>query len=727
MNHSSYAMRFTTFAILVLVRLSTPAGAGEIFTQQPTIAASQVRGEVAPKPDTPSPDRSNLKGGPLPTWIWGPDANQQYVLTQEFDGGSTNARLKASSDNQMTLFVNGQRVASSDEWQQPVEVDIQKHLQPGKNVLRAEVANAGGIAAFACKLALSMPDDTVRYVVSNEKWSATEKSKPEQQVAIKSHGTMGVSPWGDVFSKPIGLVARDRDIFNVPDGFQVELLYTVPKETLGSWVNITSDPKGRLIVSDQGDLGLCRVTPAPIGSQQETQVERLDIKIDGKQISGAHGLLFAFDSLYVVCNGGPGSGLYRCRDTNGDDQFDKVEKLKDIPGGGEHGPHAVRLSPDGKSLYICAGNHTRLPFEVKTNAPPQTMGGVRSEQLRATLPEGLTSRLMPNRDEDLLLPRQWDGGGHAAGVLAPGGWIAKTDPDGQNWEVFSSGYRNEFDFAFNADGEIFAYDADMEWDFGSPWYRPTRVTHATSGSEFGWRSGTGKWPTYYIDSLPPVIDIGPGSPVGVEFGYGTKFPAKYQKALYICDWTFGTMYAIHLTPSGSSYTATKEEFVSRTPLPLTDCTVGKDGALYFTIGGRGAQSELVPRDLRRQGIDRSGRTRRTRRIRRIARKLRHEIETYHVGDHRRRESARILLDAFGPSRPHIRSRHIRYAALAWRSNIKIFDRGKEMRGKDQGVGFRRTRKQCDDHRRCRSRSTRRNSAELRNCSRRLDEARLLQR
>ena len=55
---------------------------------------------------------------------------------------------------------------------------------------------------------------------------------------------------------------------------------------------------------------------------------------------------------------------------------------------------------------------------------------------------------------------------------------------------------------------------------GSPWYRPTRVTHATSGSEFGWRSGTGKWPAYYIDSLPGMIDIGPGSPVGVEFGYG---------------------------------------------------------------------------------------------------------------------------------------------------------------------------------------------------------------
>jgi putative heme-binding domain-containing protein len=90
-----------------------------------------------------------------------------------------------------------------------------------------------------------------------------------------------------------------------------------------------------------------------------------------------------------------------------------------------------------------------------------------------------------------------------------------------------------------------------------------------------------------------MIDIGPGSPVGVEFGYGAKFPAKYQKALFICDWTFGTMYAIHITPSGSTYSATKEEFLSRTPLPLTDvCINPADGAMYFTIGGRGTQSEL---------------------------------------------------------------------------------------------------------------------------------------
>src|SRR5690606_20080829 len=130
----------------------------------------------------------------------------------------------------------------------------------------------------------------------------------------------------------------------------------------------------------------------------------------------------------------------------------------------------------------------------------------------------------------------------------------------------SIGYRNQYDIAFNADGELFSYDADMEWDFGAPWYRPTRAVHSTSGSEFGWRSGTGKWPAYYEDSLPAVVDLGPGSPVGVAFGYGAKFPAKYQKALYLLDWTYSMIYAIHLTPDGSSYKATTEEFAVGQPM-----------------------------------------------------------------------------------------------------------------------------------------------------------------
>ena len=381
--------------------------------------------------------------------------------------------------------------------------------------------------------------------------------------------------------------ANDAPPFTVPEGFVVERVFAVPRDELGSWICLTTDAKGRLIASDQGDKGLVRITPAPVDGSRPTLVERIPVPL-----SSAQGLLWAFDSLYVVCNGGPGSGLYRVTDSDGDDMPDAVEKLRSFEGAGEHGPHTVLLSPDGQRLFVLCGNHTKLPFTVTNVTEPLTMGGIRADQRRVQLPADGASRLPANWDEDQIIPRMWDASGHAVGLLAPGGYVASTDPDGRSWEIWTAGYRNPYDMAFNADGELFLYDADMEWDFGTPWYRPTRINHATSGSDLGWRSGSGKWPAAFPDSLPALVDIGPGSPVGVAFGYGTAFPEKYQKALFACDWTFGTMYAIHLEPTGSTYAGTKEEFLSRTPLPLTDLTVGHDGSLYFAVGGRGGQSEL---------------------------------------------------------------------------------------------------------------------------------------
>ena len=389
-------------------------------------------------------------------------------------------------------------------------------------------------------------------------------------------------------------------------GFQVELLYSVPQASQGSWVNMTVDPRGRLLVSherfqvtDQGG-SLYRVTPPALGGDPaETKVQKLKAPI-----GAAHGLLYAFDSLYVMVNAGNKSGLYRLRDTNSDDEFDELKLLRKLQGGGEHGPHAVLLSPDGKSLTVCAGNHTD-PTEFQT------------------------SRVPSNWQEDQLLPRMWDAGGHAVGRMAPGGWISRVDPEGNNWELLSSGYRNEFDIAFNSDGELFTFDADMEWDIGSPWYRPTRVNHVVSGSEFGWRSGTGKWPEYYPDSLGAVVDIGPGSPTGIVFGTGAKFPAKYQRALFLCDWSYGLIYAVHMTPSGASYTATAEQFATAAPFAVTDMIVNPhDGALYVTVGGRGTQSglyritykgaastELVPFEVNPQGAS--------------ERSLRRKLEAHH--------------------------------------------------------------------------------------------------
>lgn len=373
----------------------------------------------------------------------------------------------------------------------------------------------------------------------------------------------------DAVSEKAGNKATPTDRIKVAKGFKAELLYSVPGDTQGSWVNLCTDHKGRLLVSDQFG-GLYRITPPPAG---ET-LTSADVQPVAADIRAVNGMVWAFDALYVGVNDYEKkipSGLYRISDSNGDDNLDKVELLREMGARGDHGVHAIVPSPDGKSLFLVTGNNTKPTQFAENSQVPQIWG------------------------EDHLLPSFPDGRGHNRGVLAPGGIIYRVDPDGKNFEAYSNGFRNIFDAAFNRDGELFTYDADMEYDFNVPWYRPTRICQVTSGSEYGWRNGAGKRPTFYPDNLPPVLDIGPGSPTGVTFGYGAKFPAKYQNALYALDWSWGKLYAVHLEqqPNGASYNATKEEFLTGAPLPITDAIIHPgDGSMYFTIGGRRVQSGL---------------------------------------------------------------------------------------------------------------------------------------
>ena len=350
----------------------------------------------------------------------------------------------------------------------------------------------------------------------------------------------------------------------VAPGFAVELLYSVPAATMGSWVCLAVDPQGRLITADQYGR-LYRVSLPAKGSAGSPRIESIDV-----DVGMAQGLLCAFGSLYVMANDQNLSrvGLYRVRDSDGDDRYDSVEVLRHLEGNGEHGPHGIVLAPDGLSLLVCCGNMTKLPAVGWSRVP----------------------RVW---DEDQVLPPMSTPGGMFAELRAPGGWVARVSPDGLGWEVVATGFRNHYDIAVSPEGELFTYDSDMEWDVGTPWYRPTRVNHVVSGGEFGWRTGTGPWPAWHPDSVGAVVDIGPGSPTGVAFGTHAAFPEKYQRALFLCDWSYGTIYAVHLTPSGASYTGTPERFISAAPLPVSDIVVNPmDGAMYFTIGGRRTQSAL---------------------------------------------------------------------------------------------------------------------------------------
>ncbi len=408
---------------------------------------------------------------------------------------------------------------------------------------------------------------------------------------------------------PKGNVTKPEALDTLP-GFKVEIVRVADAATEGSWISIAKDPKGRLLVGGERKEPISRLT---IADGKVAKAEILKIPL-----GEVMGMLFAFDSLYINGRGNAPDGhevfgLWRCRSTKGGDEFDKIELLREWKGGGgDHGAHAILLNPDKRHLNVLCGNFVDVPADVLPTSPHR------------------------NYADDLVLPRAEDGNGFGAGRKPPGGFVVRMDPDGGNCELVASGERNTYCVAFNHDGELFGFDSDMEWDWGTPWYRPVRVFHATSGADHGFREGASKWPEYYHDSLPATVTIGIGCPTGVAFGTGAKFPAKYQRAFFIQDWTYGRLIAVHLTPLGASYGGTWENFVApkslreksgKTPLNMTGLVIGDDGAMYFTVGGRHTQGALfrvtytgteptTPADLH----DSNGND---------ARALRHKLESFH--------------------------------------------------------------------------------------------------
>ena len=533
---------------------------------------------------------------PLPEWIW---HDRQVGETPPRSGQSEGvfmrktftvpsalqrAELKVCGDDEAAVFLNGRQIIVAKQRPQgwttvnyaASAISAGEFLKVGENTIAVRASNTGGPAGVIVRIEITLGYNQTRWLISDTSWLTTLHADEgwEQPGASASGwrparriGVEGDNPWFEVMNPPTTATE-----LTLPPGFKSEIVRMAKPED-GSWVAMTKDDRGRLIVSPQKLSegawgGMWRFTLDADGHVAKEE------KI-GLPIGAAQGLCCVNGALYVngysPTTAEENHALYRVRDTDGDDRFDRIEPLKALYNSGgvrsSHGPHGVEPGPDG-SLYHISGDYSR-PVEGTAADSPHT-----------------------HYAEDLLLPRSWDASGHAIGKVAPMGTVQRFDREGKRWQLFAAGFRNPYDIAVNVDGEIFTYDADMEYDLGLPWYRPTRVYHVVSGGEYGHREGTGKWPYYYPDSLPPVVDIGLGSPTGVCFGTGSHFPPRYQRALFMGDWAWGNIFAVHLQPEGASYKATFEKFATGRPLNVVDLLIGADGALYFITGGNDTRSGL---------------------------------------------------------------------------------------------------------------------------------------
>lgn len=349
--------------------------------------------------------------------------------------------------------------------------------------------------------------------------------------------------------------ATPASAISVMPGFHVELLRSA-QEGEGSWISLTFDDQGRIILSDD-TAGLKRLTLADDPTAITVQ------PLDGTQsLRHCRGVLYAHQSLYVCET--DGQGIHRLQDLDGDGVYEHQQLIVPLVYQSRygHGANHLRLGPDGM-IYVAIGNDVFYPDAVRADSP------------------------YLQTHNDWMLPNPHDG------VADPrSGFILKISPDGQVRTVLCGGLRNQVDIDFNSDGELFTWDADMEWDVGQPWYRPTRINHIVPGGEYGWRWGSGKWPNWFPDSLPSNLDTGLGSPAGIAFGTASHWPERFRRALYAADWQHGRLLLIEFTESGASYQGDYQVLAEGSPLNICDLEFGPDGALYFITGGRGSQSGL---------------------------------------------------------------------------------------------------------------------------------------
>jgi len=576
-----------------------------------------------------------------PQWIWSPDQESGSVpqgtcyFRKAFAlEAPTGGDLKIAADDEYEAYLNGRRIGTGSATETLDQYDVGNFLRSGANLLAVRVNNTqGATAALGVRLTVRDRARGLLTVASDASWLTNVWPLPLWHTPLyndsrwanaQALGLVGATPpWDDVpparthiaglmppedapaapvAEPPVAAAASPTSSSRkgkvpVPTSLappapspappappadaagtaasqpapaktsaaseeQFVVEQVLDDQSTGSLLAVTFNEFGHAIASrEQGGLLLIH---------DSNRDELLDqVRVASDQIKDCRGLLCLNGELFATGLGPEGLALYRLTDQDRDGQFDRVRAVLKFEGhGGRYGPHGVVLGTDG-FLYVAVGCQARPAAELGRDSP------------YCDFYEG-----------DLVQPRYDDPDAKMAQVRAPAGMILRLTPDGKHLQAVAGGLHDAADLAFDELGELFAQDSEAAADAGLPWFRHAAVYHVLPGAEYGWRSGSAKWPEHFIDRLPPTLETGRGVVTGMAFYNHDAFPEEYQNALFIANWTHGRISALKLKPHGGSYTAAAELFVDDPTLHVTDMAVGPDGALYFVTGDQGEAGGL---------------------------------------------------------------------------------------------------------------------------------------
>ena len=267
----------------------------------------------------------------------------------------------------------------------------------------------------------------------------------------------------------------------------------------------------------------------------------------------AGGLLINGDDLYVAV----GPDLWRMKDKNGDGIEDEKTSISHgygvHIGFGGHGMSGVEMGPDGR-IYWQIG-------DIGFNGTDQT-------------------------------GKKWE--------YPNSGVIARSNPDGSDFEIFAAGNRNTHEFVFDEYANLISEDNDGDHPGESE-----RLVYIVNGADIGWRSNWqyGKYRdpdnnTYKVwmeekmymprfegqpAYITPCIKNFVNGPTGMVYNPGTALSPKYKNTFFIAEFVGNPaksgVHSFKLNPKGASFELGETKKILGGILP-TGLDFGPDGSLY---------------------------------------------------------------------------------------------------------------------------------------------------
>lgn len=287
------------------------------------------------------------------------------------------------------------------------------------------------------------------------------------------------------------------------------------------------------------------------GVADQTQLVVDDFNDEVTDVAG--GVLSHGDDLYVAV----APDLWRMKDKNGDGIEDEKTSISNgygvHIGFGGHGMSGVEMGPDGR-IYWQIGD---IGFNGKSG------DGQKWEH--------------PNS-----------------------GVIARSNPDGSDFEIFASGLRNTHEFVFDEWGNLISEDND-----GDHAGEKERLVYIVNGSDAGWRSNWqyGKYRDpdnnnykVWMDEkmwmprfegqaayITPCINNFVSGPAGMVYNPGTALSPKYKNTFFIAEFVGNPaksgVYSFKLNPKGASFELGENKMILGGIL-ATGLDFGPDGSMY---------------------------------------------------------------------------------------------------------------------------------------------------